>query len=465
VHFVSPRDVENGEYQQHLLDLNQQEQAPLATAMQPHQAGIDAAAARIERRRGAVRAAPRGRKRSARRKLQRALQHHRELTEAAEADPAVHAVRERIRSRELNARHVPIERAKWIKHRASNERALADLGLAGRHQFSTVVGQGGPSPYRTANVAGYGITKVAADHPGDARTRHVVLNQKETTTAIIKAMGPGAVHKDEVIERLRAGLAGHADPHERKWVAAQIRMIRRRVAALRKSSNRPDARLLLINRREGHENTQHNTSDAQFAALTKWYGEKHLRGRGENVHAQATMGVAVGAQPQDGDLDLYDQRNPNPPPSTKRRTALLWARIADLQKEGLVHGLIGGRSGSMDIAAFMGVNAYSWDEEKPDNVDYQRLRKTDPIMTVGHMHGEDHQLDEAHVKGWMKAPASAPAPRRGGPDKRLENLNRAIAQQREALKNAPKRQRAALREQLKNTVENRKRLLAQQPPQ
>lgn len=46
----------------------------------------------------------------------------------------------------------------------------------------------------------------------------------------------------------------------------------------------------------------------------------------------------------------------------KRYTAAFWAVVANTLQDKIVHGLIGGRSGSMDIASFMGVNTCSFDE-------------------------------------------------------------------------------------------------------
>lgn len=455
VHFVSPRDVETHEYEEHLHELNAEAEAgPLAEALAPHKEKLRKADVGIQQLTTAVKNASKRNKPRLREELRNARNRRRRLAERMEADPAVQEIRMQMRSRVRNAAHVPKDRAKWVKHRASNEKALADFGLGDRHEYSTVEGS-----YRTANVAAKGVTAVKDSLQDDDDTRHVVLNQKETTTAVMAAMGPNAIHKDRVIKRLRTGLAGRADKGERAWVEAEIAKIRTRVAALRKASKKKDARLLMINRREGHENMQHNTSDAQFADLTRWWGETHLAGKDPAIHAQATMGVATGAQPQAGDLDLYDQAiaPADRPQATKRRTALLWARIADLQKEGLVHGLIGGRSGSMDIAAFMGVNAYSWDEDKPDNVDYQRLKKTEPIMTVGHMDSDDHTLDQGHVKGWMNPPPSA---QRLALQKRLSNLDKAIAQLRTTLQTAPKKRKADLRRQLAATIESRKKIQA-----
>ncbi|MGZ3458883.1 MAG: hypothetical protein ACXU86_10325, partial [Archangium sp.] len=153
---------------------------------------------------------------------------------------------------------------------------------------------------------------------------------------------------------------------------------------------------------------------------------------------------------------------------TTRRTALLWARIADLQKEGLVHGLIGGRSGSMDIASFMGVNAYSWDEDKPGNVDHERLRMTAPsMMTVGHMSSDDdHALDEDQMRSWINKPHAPPVQPPGHdqvpPEQalraKIRGLDTAIRQMTTGLQRAPKKQKAVLREQRKAARQKRSRL-------
>ncbi|KAM0819278.1 putative Chitinase [Seiridium cardinale] len=71
--------------------------------------------------------------------------------------------------------------------------------------------------------------------------------------------------------------------------------------------------------------------------------------------------IAAGVPPgemQDTDLDLFDTRVSNVV-RDKRFTARFWNRV---QRMTEVFGLIGGRSGSLDVAAFVGMNCFEWDE-------------------------------------------------------------------------------------------------------
>lgn len=433
VHFTSPRDTQTGEYEQHMHDLNDEDRATIEQRTAEHPAPSDP--------------------------------HANPVGAAVENDAEIRKLQQNIHSRERNIAHIPKDRAKWIKNRASNEKTLADLGVGGRSHHELV-----PGSYRTSNVEAHGRRQLEETLANDPRVKHVVHSQKETTRAIMNAVGPDGANKDQVVARLRAGMTGHADAHEKRWVSKRIKAIRARVKKLRKESGKEDARLLMINRRKGHENPQHNTSDEQFQAITSLYGREHLGEENAEAHRLSTMGVATGAEPQPGDLDLYDMRAApgKAPPATKRRTALLWARIADLQKEGLVHGLIGGRSGSMDIASFMGVNAYSWDENKPDNVDHQRLLMTAPsMMTVGHMSSDDnHALNEEQIGAWINKPHAPPVRPPGHeqvpPEQalrtKIRGLDTAIRQMTTGLQRAPKKKKAALRQQLKAARQKRSRL-------
>jgi hypothetical protein len=60
-----------------------------------------------------------------------------------------------------------------------------------------------------------------------------------------------------------------------------------------------------------------------------------------------------------------------------------WRRVADLAAGGVeVVGMIGGRSASMDIAAFMGVRTATWDRVAPDDHDYMRLHWSAPFHSI-----------------------------------------------------------------------------------
>lgn len=67
----------------------------------------------------------------------------------------------------------------------------------------------------------------------------------------------------------------------------------------------------------------------------------------------------------------------------RRHTAYFWSEVAKLSN---VFGVMGGRSGSLDIAAFMGVRAFCWDINKRDDAgfhEYVRQLLMFPIMSIG----------------------------------------------------------------------------------
>ncbi|HEY4243120.1 MAG TPA: hypothetical protein VGM88_25080 [Kofleriaceae bacterium] len=219
-----------------------------------------------------------------------------------------------------------------------------------------------------------------------------VHDQKATTTMLMAYILKHGV--EAVTQTLREGFTANATAEERVWVEARVEEIRAHVLAEREKAKDPKRQLLILNRRAGHENKQHNTTKGLADQVGGLADEHHL----------SVMGMATGVY-QAGDIDLFDSQAAAKPANTveKRRTALLWSRLADLQRAGYIHGVIGGRSGSMDIAAFMGMNAFSWDENKPEDENYLRLLQTHPIMSIGHVEGEGdaRRLDAASVGRWM----------------------------------------------------------------
>jgi hypothetical protein len=63
---------------------------------------------------------------------------------------------------------------------------------------------------------------------------------------------------------------------------------------------------------------------------------------------------------QDGDLDLFDVRaGRDDAVKDKRFAACFWARVCDTND---VFGAVGSRTGSLDIATFVGLNCLEWHE-------------------------------------------------------------------------------------------------------
>ncbi|MGZ3457615.1 MAG: eCIS core domain-containing protein, partial [Archangium sp.] len=236
VHFASPRDTQTREYEQHMHDLNAADQAKIEQHTAVHQARIDPHADQVKRLRHLVQE-PRNPDRAQHRKDFKAAKRQRDRARAAlENDAEIRKLKLNIDSRERNIVHIPKDRAKWVKNRASNEKTLDDLGVGGRSHHELV-----PGSYRTGNVEAHGKRQREEALAVDPNIKHVVHSQKETTRAIMNAVGPDGANKAQVVARLRAGMTGHADAHEKKWVSKRIKAIRARVKKLRKESGKEDA--------------------------------------------------------------------------------------------------------------------------------------------------------------------------------------------------------------------------------
>ena len=86
---------------------------------------------------------------------------------------------------------------------------------------------------------------------------------------------------------------------------------------------------------------------------------------------------------EDSDLDLFDVRSCEV--SVDRRyVALFWRRVAQMEA---IYGIVGARSGSLDIAALAGLNTFAWDEPLLEVIagpEYPQLRRFYPPDYVQH---------------------------------------------------------------------------------
>ncbi|KAJ9667763.1 hypothetical protein H2201_001949 [Coniosporium apollinis] len=119
--------------------------------------------------------------------------------------------------------------------------------------------------------------------------------------------------------------------------------------------------IILLNYREGDVNRQHDAHRTLFETTRTLAGQVNgqfkivpiMVGGGDEM--VKTLTALVG---RDGYINLYPDRAKF---YDKRYPAAFW-RLVATKLSDRVFGLIGGRSGSMDIASFMGVNTCSWDE-------------------------------------------------------------------------------------------------------
>ncbi|KAK3387987.1 hypothetical protein B0H63DRAFT_448771 [Podospora didyma] len=115
------------------------------------------------------------------------------------------------------------------------------------------------------------------------------------------------------------------------------------------------AKIVLINWRGPSTYPGHATLPSHLSQI-----EAHAR-----AHNMLTLNVAAGvpgSEIGDMDFDLFDARADSTAIRDKRFTCRFWHTVRqDLGGED-VFGLIGGRSGSVDVAAFVGMNCFEWDE-------------------------------------------------------------------------------------------------------
>ena len=201
-------------------------------------------------------------------------------------------------------------------------------------------------------------------------------------------------------ERTSPGFLGHRAEYDRDCLAG--------LDALR-----PGRRYLLVNMRwipPPGPNAEHNITELRFAQIMAaaaaaradvvriglpetWAGPAC-----EWVHRHAAATLAA---------DPYRDREPGSSlwraiAATRLFQTYFWRRVADLPEAGVeVVGMVGGRSVSMDVAAFMGVRTATWDRPAPGDRDYMRLHWSAPFHSIVHDHA-DAGLDQAGLRRWLQ---------------------------------------------------------------
>ncbi|RKH72470.1 hypothetical protein D7X55_08110 [Corallococcus sp. AB049A] len=118
-----------------------------------------------------------------------------------------------------------------------------------------------------------------------------------------------------------------------------------------------------------------NRFKLQSGDAPKWLTEAHPRKLEAPSNTQSPV------------EDLFDVAGIGSQLDRWRGTAAFWREVANSAygREKRVK-FVGGRSGSTDIAAFMGVDVLSWDHFLPDDIEYLRMRVTAPdLMRVCHL--------------------------------------------------------------------------------
>jgi hypothetical protein len=218
--------------------------------------------------------------------------------------------------------------------------------------------------------------------------RQQVIDQKISTTILMDHVRRSG--RPAVIRFLREKFTANLALQDMQHMDQKVLQIEQ---AIRKQGGK---QVILLNRRSGDVNKQHNTTDGIENQLKELAAQKNM----------FVLGVAT-PDYKPGDIDLFDSQSLRKNEFVdKRRTAYFWKRVSELPG---VYGLIGGRSGSMDIAAFMGMNVFSWDENRPDDEQYLRLLQTYPLMSIGWVDEESRNTAGAyekllprHVSAWLE---------------------------------------------------------------
>jgi len=157
--------------------------------------------------------------------------------------------------------------------------------------------------------------------------------------------------RGERIGILQRELAG--DSHGQWW--EQAKTLKQRLLKIYDQGSKK--KILLFNYRLGDVNRQHDANVFLFQQVSKL----------ANKHGMLCVPIFVSASDAEADAvkklcgDAWIELYIRDVHYDKRYTAAFWTLVAN-EMANEVFGLIGGRSGSMDIASFMGVNCCEWDE-------------------------------------------------------------------------------------------------------
>ncbi|KAH7069881.1 hypothetical protein BKA63DRAFT_90520 [Paraphoma chrysanthemicola] len=152
---------------------------------------------------------------------------------------------------------------------------------------------------------------------------------------------------------VRRYLSGPADVTQsfERHAEKKLYDLLRLVSAARTKHNLPDSRAVLIMYRKGTVNFRQDSTTAVTEQIQQAAFSKGL----------VTIRVAVGLSKEElapDDFDLFNVRDTDEFVD-KAYLARLWAKIYNTKE---IFGVVGPRTGSLDVAAFQGVNVFCYDE-------------------------------------------------------------------------------------------------------
>lgn len=256
------------------------------------------------------------------------------------------------------------------------------VGLADRVQILA-----GKSGYKEVVLAGK--TREISDIEGKpVMWQHLALAQAKfpndsipplyaCTSMIMRAIEE--LGKTKVIAGLRAGLSANLGLATREHVASY---------ALTVLTATKSKKVLFVLGRDAGYNPQHNLTPTRMQEIARAAAEAgyHLvlvggpKGLNELAEKVGLENYSV--------IDLRDWVTlTGSEHQDERARAYFWYCVVDIAlKEGTCVKFVGGRSGSTDLPAFMGMDVLSWDTFDANNPEYLRLLLTAPLlMKVTHV--------------------------------------------------------------------------------
>ncbi|OCK83929.1 hypothetical protein K432DRAFT_464338 [Lepidopterella palustris CBS 459.81] len=289
--------------------------------------------------------------------------------------------------------------------------------------------------------------KFVWEYPGEGFQLDIlqVLHLWNSTSIVMQYLSnrkPEIVN--ESLQALRDCLAPEPGNDDVDWYSDAAKLVGELKMIIEgwKDVEAPGPRFIPFNYREGDVNIQHDSSLdllRSFHKIANKVGKGYFRiipimvGLKDDGKKKAANDLlkelyddAVAKNMEKLYIDLY----PKTGRYDKRYTARFWAIVTKTMND-LVFGLIGGRSGSIDVASFMGMNTCSWDEPvlDPKNLcnyppsraaywnsqkkQYLRLYNQYPCMSIimldptskNNLASKDYnvyrELDAASTEAWL----------------------------------------------------------------
>ncbi len=178
----------------------------------------------------------------------------------------------------------------------------------------------------------------------------------------------------------------------------------------------PGTHYILVNMRwtgEHGQNPQHNITQPRFnqiVDLAQWLTNMAGKptevirvGRPELLDRENCGWLAGPGARDTAAVDIYCDDRANAPTglhqqilTNKLYQPYFWRQVV---ASGRRASLIGGRSGGMDIASFLGVRTASWDRPSATDQHYLRLHWAAPVTSI--IRAEDELLDQGALEYWM----------------------------------------------------------------